>query len=55
MKKAKRLIFSRKYYFPCGCSSLKSFINYKHVCVEFDCEPIFPAEINALQEDFPDL
>ena len=55
MKKTK-FSFSRKFSsFPCGCWSLKSFINCKHILVAFYWDSIFPAEINTLEQDLPDL
>lgn len=55
MKKGKSFVFSRKCYFSMWMSSFKSFMNCKHICVEFDCDSIFVVEINTLEQDFPDL
>lgn len=55
-RKQRSFSFSRKFFhFPCGCWSKKRFINCKHILIEFDCDSVFAAEINTLQQDLPDL
>lgn len=55
LKKANSFVFSKKFYFLCSCWSSESFTNCKHIFVEFDYDSIFPAEINTLEQDLPDL